>query len=185
MNLTEADVQEIVRLLDASDYDELEIETERFRLVLRRGGDDRTGWSRQRETLARPNVVNAPGTAMPPAGGEGTNQGRETVAQVAAQAAAQAANGADDGLTAISSPIVGTFYRAPRPGADPFVKPGSRVGPDTVVAIIEVMKLMNSVAAGIDGEVVEIVVEDGQLVQKGQCLIRVRPLQDLAGGQPG
>ena len=53
-----------------------------------------------------------------------------------------------------------------------------------MVAIIEVMKLMNSVAAGMDGEVVEIVVEDGQLVEKGQCLMRVRPLQDLPGGQP-
>jgi acetyl-CoA carboxylase biotin carboxyl carrier protein len=171
MRLTDADVQEIIRLLDGSDYDALEIETERFRLVLQRGGTGQTGWSQQRQTLARPHVVGAPAAAGARAGREGTTDDREVAA------------GTDDGLTAIRSPIVGTFYRAPRPGADPFVQPGSRVGPDTVVAIIEVMKLMNSLSAGVDGEIVDILVEDGHLVEKGQRLMRVRPLP--AAGQSG
>jgi len=185
MNLTDADVQEIIRLLDASGYGELEIETERFRLVLRRDADGQTGWSRQRETRARPKQVDATGGSDAPAAALTGSADTRRQSRPDHQAAAQTVDDADDGLAAIRSPIIGTFYRAPRPGADPFVKTGSRVGPDTVVAIIEVMKLMNSVAAGMAGEVVEILVEDGHLVEKGQCLMRVRPLPEPAGGQPG
>jgi len=184
MNLNDADVQEIIRLLEDSAYNELEIETEFFRLVLQRGADGQTGWSQQRETRPQSNRVIAPSAAMQPAVSAETGHGRMVLAQDAAHSAAHVVDAADKGLAAIRSPIIGTFYRSPRPGAEPFVLPGSRVGPDTVVAIIEVMKLMNSVAAGMDGEVVEIVVEDGHLVQKGQCLLRVRPLHD-PGGQPG
>jgi acetyl-CoA carboxylase biotin carboxyl carrier protein len=177
MNLTDADVQEIIRLLDDSGYDELEIETEGFRLVLQRSAGG-AGWSRQRETRARPNRVVAPSSPMQPAASRDDAQGDD---HASARVGDPAMNEATDGLIAIRSPMVGTFYRAPRPGADPFVLPGSRVGPDTVVAIIEVMKLMNSVAAGMDGEVVEVIVADGQLIEKGQCLMRVRPLDDLGG----
>jgi len=188
MNLTDADVQEIIRLLDDSDYDELEIETERFRLVLRRGAAGQRGWSQQRETLARPNRDGAPSATMHSAVSGEANFGKTTLVHAALHTATHADSGAaeavDDGLAAIRSPIIGTFYRAPRPGADPFVKSGSRVGPDTVVAIIEVMKLMNSVSAGLDGEVVEVLVEDGQLVQKGQCLMRVRPISQPPGELP-
>lgn len=73
--------------------------------------------------------------------------------------------------------MVGTFYRAPKPGADPFVDIGSPVQEDSVIAIIEVMKLMNSISARVAGEVVEIVAEDAQFVDKGQLLMRVRPLK--------
>ena len=166
MNLSDADVLEIICLLDASSYDELEIETAGFRLVLQRG-EGQTGWSRQRETLSRPHRADAPGGSDAPVGSGGAKRGTASTDQFADRV--------DDGLSAIRSPMIGTFYRAPRPGSDPFVQPGSRVQPDTVVAIIEVMKLMNSVAAGMDGEVVEILVEDGQLIEKGQCLMRVRP----------
>ena len=68
MRLTDADVQEIIRLLDASDYDELEIETERFRLVLRREGAGPVGWTQRRETRAQPHVVEAADAARPSAG---------------------------------------------------------------------------------------------------------------------
>jgi acetyl-CoA carboxylase biotin carboxyl carrier protein len=177
MNLTDADVQEIIRLLDASDYNELKIETESFRLLLQRS-EGGIGWSRQCETLARPHRVVAPSSPMQRAVSHDDAQGDN---HASARVVDSSINEAADGLMAIRSPMVGTFYRAPRPGADPFVLPGYRVGPDTVVAIIEVMKLMNSVAAGMDGEVMEIVVEDGQLIEKGQCLMRVRPLDHLDG----
>jgi acetyl-CoA carboxylase biotin carboxyl carrier protein len=180
MNLTDADVQEIIRLLDDSGYDELEIETADFRLVLQRS-EDRKGWSRQRETLARPHRVDTHGGNDASVGSAATKHDPTSPGASAAFVVGKADHGLNDGLWAIRSPMVGTFYRAPRPGADPFVLPGSRVGPDTVVAIIEVMKLMNSVAAGMDGEVMEIVVEDGQLIEKGQCLMRVRPLDHLDG----
>ena len=72
--------------------------------------------------------------------------------------------------------MLGTFYHAPKPGADPFVKPGDEVKTDTVIGIIEVMKLMNSVPAGIDGIVTEMVAPNGELVEHGETLIRIKPL---------
>ena len=77
-----------------------------------------------------------------------------------------------DGHT-IVSPTIGTFYRAPAPGAAPFVEVGSRVEPDTIVCIIEVMKMMNSVPAGIAGTIAEIHVQNAQAVEFEQPLFRV------------
>jgi acetyl-CoA carboxylase biotin carboxyl carrier protein len=77
-----------------------------------------------------------------------------------------------DGLT-ITSPMLGTFYRAESPGAHPFVEIGATVTPDTTVCIIEVMKMMNSVPAGISGTVAEILTENAALVEYGQPLFRV------------
>ncbi len=79
---------------------------------------------------------------------------------------------ADDALT-ISSPTIGVFYRAPAPGAAPFVEVGTRVEPGTIVCIIEVMKMMNSVPAGIAGTIAEIHVDNAQAVEYGQPLFRV------------
>ena len=78
----------------------------------------------------------------------------------------------DDGLT-IMSPMIGLFYRAPAPGEAPFVEVGTRVEPDTIVGIIEVMKMMNSVPAGIAGTIAAIHVENAQPVEYGQPLFRV------------
>jgi biotin carboxyl carrier protein len=88
----------------------------------------------------------------------------------AVEAPAAAANG----LAEVTSPMVGTFYRAPSPDAPPFVEPGSRVEADSPVCIVEVMKLMNRVAAGVAGEVVEVCRADGESVQYGDVLFRVR-----------
>ena len=75
----------------------------------------------------------------------------------------------------IASPMPGTFYRAPAPGAAPFVDVGSTVEPDTIVCIIEVMKMMNSVHAGIAGTIAEVCVENGESVEYGSRLFRVAP----------
>jgi acetyl-CoA carboxylase biotin carboxyl carrier protein len=80
-----------------------------------------------------------------------------------------------DGAVTIDSPMLGTFYRAESPGAAPFVERGSTVEPDTIVCIIEVMKMMNSVPAGVSGRIVEICPENAQLVEYGQPLFRVQP----------
>jgi acetyl-CoA carboxylase biotin carboxyl carrier protein len=79
------------------------------------------------------------------------------------------------GTLEIRPPIVGTFYRAPKPGAPPFVEIGSEVQEDTVVAIIETMKLMNSIPAGVRGRVVEICVADAEFVEQDRVLMRVQP----------
>jgi acetyl-CoA carboxylase biotin carboxyl carrier protein len=75
----------------------------------------------------------------------------------------------------IPAPMPGTFYRAESPGARPFVEVGAHVEPDTVVCILEVMKMMNSIRAGLSGHIVEVCVEDAQLVEEGEALFRVEP----------
>jgi len=74
----------------------------------------------------------------------------------------------------IAAPMQGTFYRAESPGREPFVDVGTRVEPDTVVCIVEIMKMMNSVSAGVSGTIVEICAEDSQLVAEGDALFRVQ-----------
>jgi len=76
---------------------------------------------------------------------------------------------------AIEAPMLGVFYRAEAPGATAFVEAGMRVEPDTVVCLIEVMKMMNSVAAGVSGTIVEVCAENAALVEYGQPLFRVEP----------
>ena len=84
-----------------------------------------------------------------------------------------------EGAHVIRSPMIGTFYRAPEPGAPPFVEVGQEVEPGTVVCIVEVMKLMNSVAAGVHGTVLQVLVGDAAPVQSGQPLIVVQPESDF------
>ena len=79
------------------------------------------------------------------------------------------------GLVEVKSPLLGIYYRAPRPGEEPFVEVGARVEPDTIVGIIEVMKLMNTARAGVSGEIVEILARNGELVEHGETLLLVRP----------
>jgi acetyl-CoA carboxylase biotin carboxyl carrier protein len=99
-----------------------------------------------------------------------------------AVAAPSAAGGAaltpadeDVELVIIKSPIVGTFYRAPEPGARPYAEDGDRVKKGQVLCIIEAMKLMNEINAEVDGEVVKVYVENGQAVQYGERLFAIRP----------
>ena len=81
----------------------------------------------------------------------------------------------DDGLIPIKSPLVGTFYAKPSPDSDPFVEIGSSVGPQTVVCIVEAMKVMNEIKAETSGTIVESFVTDGQAVEYGQVLFKVKP----------
>jgi acetyl-CoA carboxylase biotin carboxyl carrier protein len=88
---------------------------------------------------------------------------------------ATAAPSVDGALHTVASPLLGTFYRAEAPGAVPFVDVGTRVEPDTIVCLIEVMKMMNSVPAGVVGTVVEVCAENAQLVEHGAPLFQVQP----------
>ena len=86
-----------------------------------------------------------------------------------------AAQSAGTELHTVASPILGTFYRAQAPGAAPFVDVGTRVEPDTIVCLIEVMKMMNSVPAGVVGTIVQVCVDNAELVENGAPLFQVRP----------
>jgi acetyl-CoA carboxylase biotin carboxyl carrier protein len=161
VDLTNEDVADILAVLDSLPYDELDLQTPRFRLTLRRvaGG----GWTEESAVVADP-------VAVTPA------DNGSSAAQQAPQPSAAAA-GADDGagLVAVVAPLPGTFYRAPRPGAAPFVEVGDEVGEDTVVAIVETMKLMNSVHAGTRGRVARICLENAELAAQGAALMLIEP----------
>ena len=96
-------------------------------------------------------------------------------AQRAAAAPGAAVSAPPSPLLEIKSPMVGTFYSAPEPGADPYVKAGSRVAPRQVVCIIEAMKIMNEIESEVAGVVREVLVENSQPVEFGQTLFRVDP----------
>ncbi|OYX65995.1 MAG: hypothetical protein B7Y88_05950 [Sphingomonadales bacterium 32-64-17] len=151
MSLTGKDIVEIARLLDASHFTTLDLTQGDFRLRISRDGAG--GWREddRDEPEERPTLADA-ATAepLPP----------------------PPAAGADE--IEIPAPLIGNFYTAPRPGEPDFVKVGDRVSKDTVVAIIEVMKLMNSVAAGVEGEVTAVLAENGSAVAEGQALFRVK-----------
>jgi len=105
---------------------------------------------------------------------EAPEEASATRAAKALPAARKAGRGSD-GAETIAAPMLGTFYAADGPSAEPFVEVGAEVEPDTVVGIIEVMKMMNSVRAGVSGTIVEVCAENAQLVEEGEPLFRVQP----------
>jgi acetyl-CoA carboxylase biotin carboxyl carrier protein len=113
-------------------------------------------------------------------GGADETDGETEAAPGGAAGAAGGAAGAAGGaagaaaLVAVRAPLPGTFYRAPRPGAAPFVEVGSRVSADTVIGIVETMKLMNSVAAGVAGTVAEFCLANAEFAAHGATLMRIR-----------
>ena len=165
MTISNEDVQDILRLLDTLPFDELTLETSRFTLRLQRAADG--GWSQETQVLSHP-VAAAPAAADPvPA---------EHSAAAPARAGAPTAGGTHAGASPardVRAPLPGTFYRAPQPGAPPYVEAGSQVDAGTVVAIIETMKLMNPVYAGATGTVSEICLDDGQFAEQDAVLMRV------------
>lgn len=152
MSLTAKDVEEIMRLLEQSQFDRLTLEMAGLKVELAREGAK----PRSARPTPAPAASSAPAVPPPPPAGR---QRRST----------------EEGLVEVKSPLLGIFYRAPKPGEPPFVEVGGKVGADTVIGIVEVMKLMNSARAGVSGEVVEILAENGELVEHGEVLMLVRP----------
>ena len=159
MPLTDDDIREILRIIDESDLDELRIETDGFSLHVSKSA----GAATASEDGGAPSAAVRGGTAA------------EGVPPASAPPAAQTHTPDTDGLETVASPMLGTFYRAEAPGAAPFVEVGAAVEPETTVCIIEVMKMMNSVPAGVSGTIAEICTENGQLVEYGDPLFRVMP----------
>jgi len=159
VDLTNDDVADILALLDSLPYDSLDLRTDKFRLTLRRAPSG--GWTEESEILAEPTTVTPGPTALP------------TTTAPHPDSNEDGANAS--GLVAVVAPLPGTFYRAPRPGAPPFVEVGDAVGADTVVAIVETMKLMNSVHAGTSGRVARITAENGEFAPLGATLMLIEP----------
>jgi acetyl-CoA carboxylase biotin carboxyl carrier protein len=165
--LTNEDVADILALLDSLPYDEFDLETPRFRLTLRR---TRGGWTQSTQ------VLSAPAPAAEPAAGTMSHRPGYSRHDVTSSRLDRGTYGADEeaGLVVVRAPLPGTFYRAPRPGAAPFVEVGSRVDADTVIGIVETMKLMNSVPAGVAGVVAGFCVANAEFAAQGAALLRIR-----------
>ena len=158
------ELRELISLLRENGLAEFELEREGFRVRLRRETDF-AGNSNNSSSLPV-----APVSQKDQANTRTTTAPSPVAAPVHPGAQAESAASEDQDLHIIPSPIVGTFYRSASPNAEPFVKIGSHVGPDTVVCIIEAMKLMNEIQAEASGEVAKIYVENGQPVEYGQPL---------------
>lgn len=148
MSLTAKDVAEIMRLLDESTFDTLSLEMDGMKLSLQRHS------AKPASCASHASMAPVPGPLRP---------------------AHKDSPPSELGLFEVSAPLLGIFYRAPKPGEPPFIDVGSKVAEDTVIGIIEVMKLMNSVRAGVQGEVVEILADNAAAVEYGEILLRVRP----------
>ncbi|SDW33292.1 acetyl-CoA carboxylase biotin carboxyl carrier protein [Paenibacillus sp. CF384] len=160
-----SEIKELIKLVDGTSVHELEIENDGARLMIRKPG--------------KAEVVNVQAASLVPT----YTQSYQPQVQPAqgmpggapAAAAPQAPAAKEENYHQIVSPMVGTFYRASSPEKGPFVNVGDRINEKSIVCILEAMKLMNELEAEVRGEIVDILVENGQLVEFGQPLFLVKP----------
>ena len=149
------EVRKLINLMNANDLVEIEVESGDSRVLLKKAGAN--------ASQSMPQVQYAAPAAASVASGAGSSpEAQETTAVEG------------DSVT-FNSPMVGTFYVASGPGNEPFVRIGDRVGPTSVLCIVEAMKVMNEITADTSGEILEILVGDGEAVEYGQPLFTIRP----------
>lgn len=148
------DLKKVVQIMNDNDLVEVEIEEEGKRLRLRK------------QEVAAPTMMTAVPAAMPAAAG---------AAAAPAASAGDESAGDTSGLHTITAPMVGTFYASPSPEADMYAQVGTKVGPESVVCILEAMKVMNEIKAECSGEIVKICVQNAEAVEYGQALFMVKP----------
>lgn len=187
MALTSEDIRAIVAAFEASDWTDLSLQHGDTRLELSRTGGPparsaappvatpvATPVAPQPAAVAAAPADAAPAAPAPPAPEAGT---AAPAAAGSTGGAGPSAGAASSGGITVAAPTVGLFWRSPQPGAPPFVEVGQRVEPDDTVCIVEVMKLMNHVKAGVAGTVVAVPVENGAMVEHGDTLVVI----DAAG----
>ena len=158
MELSEDDVLHILKLIDESKFDYFQLEVGELKITVSKGDPIPLG------NFAQPVATSAIPAAVP-----------KPASTPVAAAAVPKAPAIPAGHLAVTAPILGTFYVAPEPGAPPFVTVGQQVTEDTTCGLIEVMKVFNSVRAGVKGTIVEVVAANGTFVEFGQTLIIVKP----------
>lgn len=162
------ELREIIRLIDQSSIDEFTFE------------QDGSVVSIKKSLAASPVVQTEPVSQTPqqPVETAPVVKQSETVTPAAPsenqEQVASGGNAADENIEEIISPMVGTFYTKPSPESDTYVEVGAEVRPDSIVCIVEAMKLFNEIEAEVNGEIVEILVGDGELVEYGQPLFKVK-----------
>lgn len=167
------EIREIIRLIDQSSIQEFTYENEGTTITLKKYSHPQPTNSVQQTPVVEEQPAQ-PATPAP------VNQAKPTVetpveTKVSEKPQQESKTEDDTNYVKITSPMVGTFYAAPAPDKPPYVKVGDKVKEDTVVCIVEAMKLFNEIEAEVRGEIVEVLVENGQLVEYGQPLFLVKP----------
>lgn len=159
-------IKQLIDLMTRSDLTEFEVEEEGFKLKIRRGQNGQPVVSSSSRSSAAPFAAGdtAPAVIAPV----------PVAAPAASLSVAPAAAAEEAGIIYIKSPMVGTFYSSPSPESKAFAEKGTKVVENTVVCIIEAMKIMNEIQAELKGTVVEVLVESGQPVEYGQRLFKVK-----------
>ena len=159
-------IKQIIELMKRSELTEFAVEEEGFKLKIRRGPQDLPVVSNSRMASGGYNPE------PPPAHAPSSHTGHHSTGAAPATGSAQAAE--EPGVIYVKSPMVGTFYRAPTPESKPFAENGTVISETAVVCIIEAMKIMNEIQAEVKGTVIEVLVENGQPVEYGQRLFKVK-----------
>jgi acetyl-CoA carboxylase biotin carboxyl carrier protein len=162
--MNQKELKELIDFLIEKDISEFELERGDVKVRIKRGGE-----------TAAPVIAHAVPLAAMPMAAPPAQAGQSMATPAPASAPAAPAAAAEEELHTVKSPIVGTFYEAPGPGALPFVKPGDQVAAGQVLCIIEAMKLMNEIESDKSGEIVKVLVSNGQPVEYGQPLFAIRP----------
>ena len=163
--MNQKELKELIEFLIEKDIAEFELERGDVKVKVKRAGEH--------------TVIHSHGEpryyAVPPAAAAGPELGVVPAVAPAAPVAPPAAPAPEEGLHVVKSPIVGTFYEAPSPGAPPFVKPGDMVEVGQVICIVEAMKLLNEIESDVAGEIVKKLAVNGQPIEYGQELFVIRP----------
>lgn len=163
------EIRELIKLVDQSTIDEFVYENEGSKIKMKKNGG--AAVTTVQSVLQHPaQAAPAVQTISAPSAVHAAMQETIQEAPKAQTAEVETAN-----LHKITSPMVGTFYASPGPDAEAYVKPGFKVSKDSIVCIVEAMKLFNEIEAEVNGEIVEVLVKDGQLVEYGQPLFLVKP----------
>jgi acetyl-CoA carboxylase biotin carboxyl carrier protein len=180
MSLSQEDLVQVLELFAASDWDELDVISGDIRVAVSKHGNGTFTPLVRGGSTAAP----APPSAASPVAGPAVAARAVTTAPPAVTTAPPDGGPADDepppGVVGVRAPTLGTFYVAGKPGAPPFVQPGDVVGPEDTLAIVEVMKLMNPVKAGVAGEVVKVCARNSELVEYDRVLFWIRPTDGQA-----
>jgi acetyl-CoA carboxylase biotin carboxyl carrier protein len=161
--MNQKELKELIEFLIEKDIAEFELERGDVKVRIKRAGEHTFVHS-----SAEPRYY-----AVPPAQAAAPEAGASSVPAATAPAAKAAAP--DESLTMVKSPIVGTYYEAPSPGAPPFVKAGDSVEVGQVLCIVEAMKLLNEIESDVAGEIVKRLATNGQPIEYGQELFAIRP----------
>ena len=163
------EIREIIKLVDGSSIEEFTYEAEGTKIKLKKNGSG-SGSTPQAESAPAAKSPEAQAAPTSPAAPAPTAKAEELISEETPEVSAKD----NSNLHKILSPMVGTFYQSPSPEEDAYVQVGSTVKADQVVCIVEAMKLFNEIEAEVDGEIAEILVKDGQLVEYGQPLFLVK-----------